>query len=67
MGCMSNLMGAEKQEDGREMETAGAQTSFFFKVFFYLNLTHLLNAYYVSETPQVLLHEMPSLNLTGQD
>lgn len=31
---MSNLMGAEKQEDGREMETAGAQQSFFFKVFF---------------------------------
>lgn len=35
MGCMSNLMGTERQEDGGEMETAGVQTSFYFKVFLF--------------------------------
>lgn len=59
---MSDLMGVEKQVDGGEMETAGVQTSFS-STFLALNLTHLLNAYYVSETPQVLSHEMPPLNL----
>lgn len=48
---MSEVMGAENQGDGGEMETASLHTSFFFRASRFEFPSHLLNAYYVPETP----------------